>query len=119
MGWVRSGSRASRFTRVESGSELRGGFAVERAAEMRLMASLRWFEEHRRGMTSLICLTSSSVRAALLFVEVLLSVVVVQVASFLISEGDEKLRDGFRWKICSFVATDFMAAAGNESNKED
>lgn len=64
MWWVRSGSEARRLMREERGSEARGGLEVERAAEMRLTASLRWLESHKRGITVLIWFTSSSVRAA-------------------------------------------------------
>lgn len=64
MGWVRSGSEEKRLMRDERGSEEREGLAVERAAEMRSVASLRWFASHRRGIMVLIWLTSSSVREA-------------------------------------------------------
>lgn len=47
-----------------------GGFEVVRAVEIRLMASLRWFEEQRRGMRRLICLSSSWVRLFLVPVQI-------------------------------------------------
>lgn len=104
MGWVRSGSRARALMNRERESEVRGGFAVDRAAEMRIVASLRWFEAHRRGIMSLIWFTSSSVRAAPL--------VAAEVSNSLNGNGgDKKLRDGLRWKKRIFSVTDFMATA--------
>ncbi|GER32437.1 pro-neuregulin-3 [Striga asiatica] len=99
MGWARSGSRASRLTRIESGSELRDGFSVERAAATSWTASLRWLEEQRRGTTSFICTNSSSVRAELLFVVV----VAVEVSNRLVdNEGYGKV-SFLKWDTCSFL----------------
>lgn len=106
MGSVRSGCRARVAMNEERESEVRGGLGVERAAEMRFVASLRWFAAQRRGIMALIWFTSSAVRdaaAPLLFVAV--------VTNSLIGNGfEKKLRGGFRWRNRIFAANAFMSA---------
>lgn len=53
--------------KMERESDSKDGF-VRKAVVMRLAASLRWFEEHKRGISRFICVSSSSVREVVVFV---------------------------------------------------